>query len=137
FSRGSSSLAKVLVLNQNGGGPLRKIAFSLALWCCLVSAQLAQTQIAAGLMSQPQAGVADSQAPVTLTLQDSLQRAKNLDPTYRAALTASGVAREDHLQARAALLPGVTENTEYLYTEGTGTSTPNYIANNAVHEYVA
>jgi outer membrane protein TolC len=88
-------------------------------------------------MSQAQAGVADSQAPVTLTLQDSLQRAKNLDPTYRAALTASGVAREDHLQARAALLPGVTENTEYLYTEGTGTSTPKYIANNAVHEYVA
>lgn len=116
---------------------MRKIAFSLALWCCLVSAQLAQTQIAAGLMSQAQAGVADSQAPVTLTLQDSLQRAKNLDPTYRAALTASGVAREDHLQARAALLPGVTENTEYLYTEGTGTSTPKYIANNAVHEYVA
>jgi outer membrane protein TolC len=31
----------------------------------------------------------------------------------------------------------VTENTEYLYTEGTGTSTPKYIANNAVHEYVA
>ena len=86
---------------------------------------------------QAQPAVQDSQAPMTLTLQDALQRAKNLDPTYRAALTASGVAHEDHLQARAALLPGVTENTEYLYTEGTGTATPKYIANNAVHEYVA
>src|SRR5207237_3981150 len=29
------------------------------------------------------------------------------------------------------------ENTEYLYTQGNGTSTPRYIANNAVHEYAS
>jgi len=79
----------------------------------------------------------DSQAPVVLTLLDALERARNLDPTYRTALTAAGLAREDHVQARAALLPSVTENTEYLYTQGNGTSTPRYIANNAVHEYVS
>jgi outer membrane protein TolC len=72
-----------------------------------------------------------------VTLQDSLQRARKLDPTYRSALTDAGIAREDHLQARAALLPSVSENTEYLYTEGNGTSTPRYIANNDVHEYVS
>jgi outer membrane protein TolC len=86
---------------------------------------------------QAQPATQGSQAPVTLTLQDALQRAKNLDPTYRTALTAAGIAREDHVQARAALLPGVTENTEYLYTQGTGDGTQRYIANNAVHEYVA
>ncbi len=79
----------------------------------------------------------ESQAPIVITLQDSLQRARKLDPTYRSALTDAGIAHEDHLQARAALLPGVSENTEYLYTEGNGTSTPRYIANNSVHEYVA
>ena len=86
---------------------------------------------------QAQPAAQDSQAPVTLTLQDALQRAKNLDPTYRTALTAAGVAREDHVQARAALLPGVTANTQYLYTQGNGTPVPRYIANNAVHEYVS
>ena len=92
-------------------------------------------------MQAPQAQVQpasqDSQAPVTLTLQDALRRAKNLDPTYRTALTAAGLAREDHVQARAALLPGVTENTQYLYTQGNGTPVPRFIANNAVHEYVS
>jgi len=88
--------------------------------------------------AQPQASAPDSQAPVVLTLRDALERARNLDPTYRTALTVAGIAREDHVQARAALLPNVAENTEYLYTQGgTGTSTPRYIANNAVHEYVS
>jgi len=79
----------------------------------------------------------DSQAPTVITLQDAVQRARKLDPTYRSALTDAGIAHEDHVQARAALLPSVSENTEYLYTEGTGTSTPRYIANNSVHEYVS
>jgi outer membrane protein TolC len=87
----------------------------------------------------PQPG---SQAPVVITLQDALQRARKLDTTYRTALTAAGVAREDHVQARAALLPGVSYNTEYLYTQGTGlavapTADVRYIANNSVHEYVS
>ena len=79
----------------------------------------------------------ESQAPIVITLQDALQRARKLDPTYRSAVADAGIAHEDHAQARAALLPSVSETTEYLYTEGTGTSTPRYIANNAVHEYVS
>jgi outer membrane protein TolC len=86
--------------------------------------------------AQPQAP-SNSQAPMVITLQDALQRARNLDSTYRLALTEAGIAREDHVQARAALLPSVAENTQYLYTEGTGTAIPRYIANNAVHEYVS
>src|SRR5579884_451901 len=74
----------------------------------------------------------DSQAPRVITLEDALQRARKLDPTYRSAITDAGIAHEDHVQARAALLPSVSENTEYLYTEGTGTPTPRYIANNSV-----
>src|SRR5579864_6366418 len=65
------------------------------------------TQSVATPASQPQAGASDSQAPVVITLQDALQRARKLDPTYRAALADAGVAHEDHVQARAALLPGV------------------------------
>ena len=92
---------------------------------------------------QPQqAAPSDSQAPAVVTLQDALQRARNLDITYRTALTAAGVAREDHVQARAALLPSVTYNNQYLYTQGIGfpttlTGDTRYIANNGVHEYIS
>ena len=78
-----------------------------------------------------------SQAPVVITLQDALQRARQLDPSYRSALTDAGIAYEDHVQARAALLPSASANTQYLYTQGNGAAIPRYIANNAVHEYVA
>ena len=111
--------------------------YAVVLSATFISCSAAAQQLGTAPAVQAQPAVQDSQAPVTLTLQDALQRAKNLDPTYRNALTAAGIAREDHVQARAALLPGVTENTQYLYTQGNGTATPRYIANNGVHEYVA
>src|SRR5215470_18204178 len=78
-----------------------------------------------------------TQAPLTLTLQDALTRARTNSVQFQAALTDQGLAHEDKVQARAALLPSVTYNTEYLYTEGNGTSTGRFIASNAVHEYVS
>ena len=91
-----------------------------------------------------------SGAPITITLQDALQRARQNDPQYRAAaVTDFGVAREDRVQARAALLPDLNYNNSFIYTEGTGrlpvscqTSTlgcptSKFIANNGVHEYIS
>jgi outer membrane protein TolC len=100
---------------------LRIAVISWALCILSWSAPAQQTNAPTAVQVQT---TADSQAPVVITLQDALQRARNLDPTYRAALLAAGIAREEHVQARAALLPGVTENTQYLYTQGTGTSLP-------------
>ncbi|HYL15163.1 MAG TPA: TolC family protein [Terriglobales bacterium] len=82
---------------------------------------------------------APSNAPLTLTLQDALQRAKANSPQFQAALTELGLAQQDRVQSRAALLPSVNYNMEYLYTQGNGThsNAPLFIANNAVHEYVA
>ena len=98
-----------------------------------VSAQ--QTGPAAVVQVQPNAS--DSKAPVVITLQDALQRARNLDTTYRTALTAAGLAHEDHVQARAALLPSVTYDNQFLYTQGNGTPAARFIANNGVHEYIS
>ena len=75
--------------------------------------------------------------PLTLTLQDALARARNNSPQFLSALTDAALAREDRVQARAGLLPTVTYNNEYLYTQGNGTPSGRYIANNAVHEYVS
>ena len=80
---------------------------------------------------------ASSNAPLTLTLQDALERAKKNNPEYRAAVTELGLAKEDRVQGRAALLPSVNYNNSFLYTEGNGTPSARFIANNGVHEYVA
>ena len=102
---------------------------------------IAQKQSAA---TTPSAG-----APITITLQDALQRARLNDPEYRSAVTDLGLAREDRVQARAGLLPNVLYNNSFVYTQGTGPlpascaanpqgcSNFRFIANNGVHEYIS
>jgi len=88
---------------------------------------------------------APSNAPLTLTLQDALQRAKANSPQFQAAVTALGLAHGDKVQARAATLPNVNYTTAFIYTQGQGIptgvaappTTPKFVANNGVHEYIA
>jgi outer membrane protein TolC len=80
---------------------------------------------------------APANAPLTLTLQDALTRAKANNPEYRSAVMESGLAKEDHVQSRAALLPNVNYNAAFDYTQGNGTSGARFIANNGVHEYIS
>ena len=96
----------------------------------------AQTQLSLAV-TEPETQQPSSTPPLTLTLQDALERAKKNSPDYRAALTESALAREDKIQSRAALMPSFNYTTSYLYTQGNGTPTGIFIANNAVHEYVA
>jgi outer membrane protein TolC len=88
-------------------------------------------------------------APLTITLQDALQRARLNDPEYRSALTDLGLAREDRVQSRAGLLPNLNYTNSFIYTQGVGrlpatcaTATAScpasrFIANNGVHEYIS
>jgi outer membrane protein TolC len=87
--------------------------------------------------SQTSATQTANNAPLTVTLQDALQRARLNSPEFRKAATELGLAREDRVQARAALLPNVTYNTQFLYTEGNGSPAGRFIANNGVHEYIS
>ncbi len=99
------------------------------------------TGIVSGQQTPPSA------PPLTITLQDALERARVADPQYHAALTDLGVAREDRVQARAGLLPSVNYNTTFIYTQGTGQPiscaltaacpASRFIANNGVHEYIS
>lgn len=75
-------------------------------------------------------------APLTITRQDALARARQNDPHYHDSMTQLGLAHEDRVQARAGLLPGVNFNNSFIYTQGTG-STARFVANNGVHEYVS
>jgi len=76
-------------------------------------------------------------APTTITLQDALTRAQANEPQFRAALTDYGVAKENRVQSRAALLPNVNYNAGFIYTQGNGTSSGRFIAANGVHEYLS
>lgn len=98
---------------------------------------LTLTQQPAQPATQQSAANAGANAPAILTLQDALAKARRLDLTYRTALGDAVIAREDHVQARAALLPSLLYNNQYLYTEGNGTPASRFIANNGVHEYIS
>jgi outer membrane protein len=81
--------------------------------------------------------LAAAPSTVSLTLADALARGKANSPQFQAALMQLGLAREDRVQSRAALLPGVDYNNGFIYTEGNRTATGVFIANNGVHEYMS
>lgn len=93
---------------------------------------LAETRSSLGV----QQSSSKSDAPLTLTLHDALERARANSPQFLSAVADAKIAHEDRTQARAALLPTVNYGTQYLYTQGNGTPSGRYIANNAVHEYI-
>src|SRR5271167_3219698 len=94
---------------------------------------------AAGAFAQQPGATVAATATVKLTLDEALKRAKKNDVTYQASVTNSGLAHEDRVQARDALLPSVAYNNSYIYTQGTGRgdNSVRFIANNAVHEYIS
>src|SRR5258706_2173352 len=78
-------------------------------------------------------------APQPITFADALQRARAIHPQTQAAFTAAGLAHQDLVQSRAALLPNVNYNMSAIYTQPTtpGSDTQVFIANNGIHEYLA
>jgi outer membrane protein TolC len=104
----------------------------------------APSKVYGQVQTQTTADTSVPQAPLVLTLQDALKRAKANSPEFRAALTELGVAHQDTVQSRAQLLPNVNYNMQFLYSQGNGArSSPavppvaRYVANNGVHEYIA
>jgi outer membrane protein len=94
------------------------------------------TESSVQLMQPP--GPGQSTPSITVTLQDALERARKNDPLFLSAVSDAKSAREDRTQARAGLLPTISETTNYLGTQGNGI-TPNgrYVTNDGVHVYRA
>jgi outer membrane protein TolC len=111
---------------------------SLVIICSLATVSFAQARADGALSMGQSQGVPDqAAAPLAITLQEALQRAKTNNAQFQSAVVDRGLAHEDRVQARAGLLPSVNQVTSYLYTEGNGTPTGRFIANNAVHEYLS
>jgi outer membrane protein len=76
--------------------------------------------------------------PLTLTLADALARAQKNSPQFQAAVTAANMAHENRVQARAAMLPSLDYEMDYLNTQGNGISpVGRYVTNDGVHVYRA
>jgi outer membrane protein TolC len=80
----------------------------------------------------------NTSAPLTLTLQDALERAEKYSPQFQAAVTASKMARANVTQARATLLPSADYTTQELLTQGNGVvPSGRYVTNDGVHVWRA
>ena len=114
------------------------IARTIILALAILTISLAALAQTSAQQSQSAAVAPPSSAPITLTLQDALQRAKKNSPQFQSAVTGFGVAEEERVQSRAALLPNVNYDMGFIYTQGHGIpGVGRFVANNGVHEYVA
>ena len=75
------------------------------------------------------------QTPLTITLQDALTRARQYGTQIQSANINALLAREDRAQAKAATLPSLNAFNQFIYTEGNGTPSGVYVANDGVHVY--
>jgi outer membrane protein TolC len=121
------------------GSPIDRTILTALLTLCFLAPAMAADRKGKDEPKTLTSGPASDQtaAPLTMTLQDALGRARVNSPQFQAAINEYQSAREDHVQARAALLPTASYTNQYLYTQGNGTPTGRFVANNAVHEYVS
>ena len=72
---------------------------------------------------------------LTISFEDALQRARKYGLEIQSATIAALLAREDRVQAKAALLPGVQYFNQFIYTEPNGSPSGVFVANDGPHIY--
>jgi outer membrane protein TolC len=72
---------------------------------------------------------------VALDLAGALQRARDYNQQFLTAGITAALAKEDRIQAKAALFPTITAFSQYIYTQGNGTPSGVFVANDGVHIY--
>jgi outer membrane protein TolC len=74
---------------------------------------------------------------VTINLREAVDRARANSQQLQSANLDAALAHEDRLQAKAGLLPSLSFNNQVLYTQGNGTPSGIFVANNGVHVYTS
>jgi outer membrane protein TolC len=74
-------------------------------------------------------------ATLRLTLDEAMARARANSPQILSAGIATLLAREDTVQAKAALLPTVGSFNQFVYTQPNGTPTGVFVSNDGPHVY--
>ena len=78
---------------------------------------------------------ASQNAPLRLTFEDAMERARANSPEILSANLAALMAREDTVQAKAELLPNVSSFNQFIYTPPNGTPSGAFVSNDGVHVY--
>ncbi len=73
--------------------------------------------------------------PLTLDLPQALARARQFGGQVQSANLSLSQATQDRVQARAATLPQATALSQYIYTQGNGSSTGAFVGANGVHVF--
>jgi outer membrane protein TolC len=81
------------------------------------------------------AGQVPAGAPLSLTLPDAIARATANAPQLLSANIATRLAREDSVQAKAALLPSVSGISQFIYTQPNGSPSGVFVSNDGPHIY--
>ncbi|MDQ6665252.1 MAG: TolC family protein [Acidobacteriota bacterium] len=72
---------------------------------------------------------------ITVTLPDAIARARKYGAQVETASIAAALAKQDTVQAKAAALPSLNAFNQFIYTEGNGTPSGVFVANDGVHVY--
>jgi outer membrane protein len=75
------------------------------------------------------------EAALKISLSDAFARASQYSGQIQTANIAALLAREDRKQATAATLPNLSALNQFIYTEGNGTPSGVFVANDGVHVY--
>jgi outer membrane protein TolC len=105
---------------------LRMRDFCLAFWLLLTIATNGFAQAPIG---------APAAAPIRITLQDALAGARKYGAQIQSADLLVALAKQDRLQARDNLLPTLHAFNQFIYTQGNGTPSGVFVANDGVHVY--
>lgn len=81
------------------------------------------------------AGVLLAQGPPEIKLEDAIVRARQYAGQVQSANSVTAQAKEDTYQARAARKPTLNAFNQFIYTEGNGTPSGVFVANDGVHVY--
>jgi outer membrane protein TolC len=85
----------------------------------------------------PRPGQVGSSGPsgLTISLKEAFERARTYGLQIQAADILARLAHEDRVQARAGALPSLNALNQFIYTEGNGTPSGVFVANDGVHVY--
>jgi outer membrane protein TolC len=101
----------------------------------LLALLLLQSILTAAQVAPQQHQDESTRAPLRLTLQDALARARQYGTQVHSADILAQVAKENRAQAKAATLPSLSMLNQFIYTEGNGTPSGVFVANDGVHVY--
>lgn len=79
--------------------------------------------------------VVQAQSVPIISLAEALKRAQQYGAQIQSADFAIGLAKEDRQQAKANSLPTINALNQFIYTEGNGTPSGVFVANDGVHVY--